>query len=284
MNSLTGNLKHEAYTDMITEFWQRKMPLLLVFSLALMLSSCTSNQPKVVTNFNETYQKALTAFNKKKWEKASELFTLVVINSPGSDMADDAQFYLGECHFNRKDYLLAISEYQKLTERYPYSPLVEDALYKIALAQFKNAPDYQLDQEYTLKALDSFQEFIESYPNSKHRQDAENNIVAIRNRLARKLYETGRLYRKLREWEAAIFYLDKMLEKYYDTDYVVSAYLEKAYCLIYLHRFDEYNSILQTLTNKYSKQVTSNQLSYLQSNYNHEQKRLAKENTKKPTW
>lgn len=260
------------------------MSLLLIIIFGLGLNSCTSNQPKLVTNFNETYQKALIAFNQKKWEKASELFTLVVINSPGSDLADDAQFYLGECHFQRKDYLLAISEYQKLTERYPYSPLVEDALYKIALAQFKNAPDFQLDQEYTLKALDSFQEFIESYPNSKYRKEAESNIVAIRNRLARKLYETGRLYRKLREWEAAIFYLDKMLEKYYDTDYVVPAYLEKAYCLVYLHRFDEYNSILTTLTNKYSKQVTAAQLSYLEYNYNREQKRLAKASAKKPTW
>lgn len=254
-----------------------KISLPSLIYLILIMTSCSSNQPKIVTDFNETYQKGTEAFNKKKWDKAIEYFTLVVLNNPGSDLADDAQFYIGECYFNRKEYLLAIAEYQKLTERYPYSSLVEDASYKIALSQFKNAPQYQLDQEYTLKALQSFQDFVETYSNSKYRPAAEKMIIEIRNRLGRKLFESGRLYRKLREWESAIIYFDKVFELYYDTDWVMPAYLEKAYCLIRLRRFDEYEQVRQILNSKYKERIPAEQMAYLQLSYNREKKQLEKE-------
>jgi len=245
------------------------------------LFQCASQKTKAVENYDLYFQKGQEAFNKKRWDKAIENFTLVVLNSPGGDLADDAQFYLGECYFNRKEYLLAISEYQRLTERYIYSPLAEDANYKIALSQFKEAPRYQRDQEYALSALQSFQDFIDTYPNSKYYPEAERKIGEIRSRLARKMYESGRLYRKLEQWESAIIYLDKTLELYYDTEWITKAKLEKAHCLIRLRQFDQYQQLLKEIKIQKKFPPTSEELTLLERIYLREQKRIAREEHKK---
>ena len=91
------------------------------------------------------------------------------------------------------------------------------------------------------------QDFIDAYPDSDLRPEAEQKIVEIRNKLARKVYESGKLYRKIEQFEACIFYQDKMLEEFYDTDWVIPAELEKAHCFIRLRQFDEYKHIIDTI-------------------------------------
>ena len=62
--------------------------------------------------------------------------------------------------------MLAIAEYEKLTRKMGYSSFVEDARFKICEAYRIESPKYYHDQEYTLKALERYQEFLDDYPNS----------------------------------------------------------------------------------------------------------------------
>lgn len=249
--------------------------------LFVCLCGCASQKPKTIQDLDEYYQNGMKAFNKKKWDKAIDHFTLVVINSPGGELADDAQFYIGECYFGRKEYLLAISEYRQLVDRYAYSVYVEEAAYKIALSQFKSAPRYQLQQDYSLMALQSFQDFIDTYPSSRFSADAEQKIVEIRAKLARKLFESGKLYRKLQEWPAAIIYLDKVLELYYDTEWAEKARLEKAYCLIRLRRFDQYELLFKEILARATPQTDPNAIEYLRVSHRRELRKIEREQRKR---
>ncbi|GIS53959.1 hypothetical protein Ct9H90mP29_10010 [bacterium] len=67
----------------------------------------------------------------EKYLKAQTDFKNVLLRGTGSDLGDDAQYYLGEAFFRNKEYLLAIAEYEKLTRRMGFSPFVEDARFKI---------------------------------------------------------------------------------------------------------------------------------------------------------
>lgn len=243
----------------------------------LLWLGCAGKKPKAGLDPYLYYQRGEAAFQKKKWEVALDNFNLMILNSPGGDLADDAQYYIAECYFNRKEYLLAVAEYQQLTERYSYSPLTEEAYFKIALSYFKQSPKYPLDQESSLKALQSFQEFIESYPNSKWYPEAENKITEIRNKLARKAYESGRLYRKMEEWKPAILYLDKMLDEFYDTEWVMPAKLEKAYCFIKLRQFDQYFTTVAEIKKKKNSPEIQKRLDRLQWLYERELRRIEKE-------
>ena len=257
------------------------LKIVLISLLIIYLNNCASNKPKPVVDFEQHYRQGTEYFNKKKWDKAIEHFTLVVINSPGSELADDAQFYIAECYFKRKEYLLAASEYQQLINRYAYSEYVEEAFYKIALSQYKSSPRYQLDQEYSLYALQSFQDFIDTYPQSRFGADAEQKIVEIRSKLARKLFESGKLYRKLQEWKAAIIYFDKVLEIYYDTEWAEKARLEKAYCLIRQRNFDQYDLLFKEILARSSPQTDPNAIEHLRISYRKELRKIEREQRKR---
>ncbi len=131
-----------------------------------------------------------------------------------------------------------------------------------------------------MKALQSFQDFLDTYPNSKFKKDAEQNITEIRSKLARKVFESGRLYRKLMEYKAAIIYLNKVLEQYYDTEWAEKARLEKAYCLIRLREFDQYELLLKEIIARATPQTDQNAIEYLRVSHRKELRKIEKEKRK----
>lgn len=250
--------------------------------LALLIAgSCSTKTGSLRMDTAEYYQRGEKAFKKQQYEKAIDNFNMVILNSPGGELADDAQFYLGECYFKKKDYLLAVSEYQQLTERYSYSPLAEQAYYNVALSYWEQSPKYPLEQQSTVRALQGFQDFIDSYPASELRLQAEQKITDIRNKLARKVFESGKLYRKLEKFDSAILYLDKMLEEYYDTDWAVYANIEKAHCYIRLRQFDKYEEMLNLVKRFDQTADIKENIHMLDRVYQREQRKIAREEKRK---
>ena len=103
---------------------------------------------------------------REKYLQAQTDFKYVVMRGTGTDLGDDAQYYLGEAYFRNKEYLLAVAEYEKLTRRMGFSPFVEDARFKICEAYRIESPKYYHDQEYTKKSLERYQEFLDDFPES----------------------------------------------------------------------------------------------------------------------
>ena len=78
---------------------------------------------------------------------------------------------------------------------------------------------YNRDQTNNDIALEMFQLFIDDFPESDFVINAEQSILDLRNRKARKLYETGRLYLKEKEFDSAFIYFEDVIKNYYDTIY-----------------------------------------------------------------
>ncbi len=215
---------------------KKHLVLCLIPVLGMLLSGCSGSkeveakEPPKERSYIERYEDALVNFEAKKYYKSIEDFTYVVFNAPGSDIADDAQYYLASSHYALKEYLLAIDEYQQLLRRWPASDLYEKTRFKIAECYYMQSPGYQRDQQYILKAIAAYQDFIDEYPFSENRANAEERIRELRSGLAKKVYEAGQLYMVLREWNAAIITFNEILDSYYDTPYLNDTYLEIATC------------------------------------------------------
>jgi outer membrane protein assembly factor BamD len=228
---------------------------LTLFSLAVsvFIFSCSAKKEVFNDSLQERFEQGVAEFKNEKYYKAVDHFTFVVFNSPGSEIADDAQLYLADCHYELKEYLVAIDEYKRLIQRWPASPLVETARYKTALAYDELSPIYQRDQSYTYLAIQSFQRFLEDYPFSDKKEEAAEKISQLRLKLAKKAYDAGKLYMVLREWKAAIISFEVIIESYWDTDLIDDSYLAIAQCY---HKMDDLEN-----SARYLKEVNPKKLS-----------------------
>lgn len=223
----------------------------LAASIALGFACSGRQQLSKSASPADAYAAAKAVFDKKDYFKAKNLFTVIVLNHPAGETFEAAQYHLAESHFHLKEYVEAISEYEKLIRSMPRSGYVDDAQYKIGMCYFKLSPGYALDQEYTYKAIDQFQKFLEEYPESELRAEGEKRLSECREKLARKEFKTGELYTKMGQHKAAIISFDVVLDQYYDTSFADDALYLKALSHLKLGETETADLSLRSLLVKY---------------------------------
>lgn len=223
----------------------------LILLVMFFLIGCSSSKEIANLSAEDRFEIGKDKFDKRKYLDAIEDFKYILIQYPGSAVADDAQFYLAECYYNRGEYLLASSEYENLIRGYPSSEYVPMARYKLGLCYYNLSPKSQLDQTYTYKAIDALQGFIEYHPTSEFVQDAERKIHELINKLAKRDYETGIFYMKMEFYRAAMIYFDSIIERYPDSDYLERAYAGKIECLLKRENYSEVIKIAEEFERKF---------------------------------
>ena len=213
------------------------MRFLLLVSTAIFIS-CSTTSTRSDIDYDSEFESGKIALGKKKYIKAQDHFNTVVIGASHTELGDDSLFYLGESFFYSKEYLMAITEYDRLIRKMPFSPFIEKARYRICEAYLTLSPKYFNDQTYSEKALEKLQEFIDDYPNSDERQKAELDIKQLRNKLSEKAYQSGVLYMKMEEYKAALLAFKQVVELYYDTDFIELAHLKTIACYIEKNEFE----------------------------------------------
>ncbi len=224
------------------------LSLLMILMIGSTLQYCSSQKDALqATDIAATFQRGMDYFEKDNYLKAEEVFTFIIYNDPGGAYADDAQYYLAETYYAREEFLLAISEYDRLIRRMKNSSFVEDAFWRKTEAYCELSPDYRLERDMTDKALKYLYEFIDMYPGSKYSEDAQTRISEMRGKLAKKLLASAQLYDTLREYESAIYYYDSIIEEYPDTREYASARLGKAGDMAALERWPEARELLNSV-------------------------------------
>lgn len=206
----------------------KKRYFIILFT-SLIITSCSSTKPEEV-DLQIQFDRAMNYLEKKRYMRAQEEFNSVAIRGLHTDLGDDAQFYLGESYFLNKEYILAIAEYDRLIRRMGFSEYVQKARWRICQCYVEQSPKYYHEQSSTERALSKLQEFLDDYPNTEFHEEALTTITNMRNKLATKLYESGRLYVKMEEYASAIITYEDLLANYYDTELVDDAHLQIVKC------------------------------------------------------
>ena len=81
-------------------------------------------------NEADMYQKALDLVHKSDFLTAVASFRTFLKTYSKSDLADNAQYWIGECYYALKDFQKAIKEFQVVAEKYPKSDKVAGATLK----------------------------------------------------------------------------------------------------------------------------------------------------------
>lgn len=225
--------------------------VILLVVTALMAWSCGSSDLTKSLTAEQRFASGKQKFDDGDYLEAIGEFEIIKVQFPGSGVADSAQFFLAQCHFQREEYLLAAEEFQSLKRNMATSPLVPKSQFNVALCYYNLAPKSSLDQRYTTRAIDEFQAFIEYYPTDALVAQADAKIRELNERLAKKDYETAELYMKMERYRAATVYFESVAEKYHDTPYAEPALLGKIRSLVARKKYDDAKTDVEKFAEKY---------------------------------
>jgi tol-pal system protein YbgF len=120
----------------------------------------------------DLYKDAYESYQKGDYEGARRKFEAFLKQYPNTELSDNAQFWIGETYYGKKDYEKAILEYEKAIAKYPEGDKVAAALLKQALA-FLELGD-KTNGRNLLKRV------MERYPRSEQADMAKKRLDAIK--------------------------------------------------------------------------------------------------------
>jgi outer membrane protein assembly factor BamD len=205
----------------------KNLAYLSLFSL--LLFSCGEYQ-KVLNKgtVDEQYKLAVKMYETKNYGKALRLFEKVTPAYRGKPQMERVQFMVAQSNFNEKNYPTAGYYFDRFTKNYPQSSKVEEAAFLGAYSYKLASPVFSKDPTDTNKALEAFQSFISTYPDSDKIPEANEHYKELRYKLQKKYFEIAKTYYTTadydkRNYKAAIQAFDNLL-----ADYLGSEFKEEA--------------------------------------------------------
>lgn len=169
------------------------------FWIALLCGSllaCAGNDERrsEVQNISEAYETARTAISRKNYRRGIQIFEAIQARYPFSDLSRQIQLELMHAYYKSGQREQAIEAADTFMRENPIHARVDYALYIKGLAYFEEEPGFldrwfrrdtskrpPVDVELSYVTL---RRLVERYPASEYAADAEQRMIAIKERLA----------------------------------------------------------------------------------------------------
>lgn len=175
-----------------------KKNILITLLAALLLSSCGEyNKLLKSTDYEYKYEAAKTYFAKGQYNRAATLLNELIAILKGTDKAEESLYMLGMSYYNQKDYQTAAQTFIQYYNVYPRGTFTELARFHTGKALYLDTPEPRLDQSSTYNAIQQLQMFLEYFPQSGKKEEAQSMIFTLQDKLVMKEYLSARLYYNL---------------------------------------------------------------------------------------
>ena len=176
-----------------------KKTVIIASISALLMCSCTSEY-QAVSKYGDNemkYEFAKEAFARGKFQQASLLLQEVVTMKKGSDEAQECLYMLAMAQYSNMDYEAASETFKKYTTSYPRGLYAEPAYFYIGQSLYQSSPEPRLDQSPTNGAITAYQQFMDLYPDSHLRPQAQERLYELTDKLIQKEFLSAQLYYNL---------------------------------------------------------------------------------------
>lgn len=200
--------------------------ILAMIIVCLIIASCSKYQ-KILNSADIAmrYDAAIDYYEAEEYGKALRLFEDLKASFRGTDKDELVSYYIAQCTYQTKDYVLGNYYFNKFSENFPNSKNAEEALFMAAYCNYLESPRYSLDQTTTHEAMKEFAVFIDKYPNSKRIARCNELLDNLRRKLEKKAYENANLYYKRGPhaigggaYKASIVSFENVLQDFPDTE------------------------------------------------------------------
>ncbi len=199
----------------------RRLVFISVYTLLFLgITSCKSEFESIRSSGDtkKITKKAGEYFAEESYLKAQTLYELVLNSVKGTSEAEKIYFNYAQTHFHMGNNILAAYYFKTFSNTFPNSSFREEADFMQAFNYYKLSPSFRLDQSYSEKAIQSFQLFANTYPNSPRLKDCNNYIDELRVKLEEKAFDQAFLYYNLKQYQSATHAFENLLRDFPDSD------------------------------------------------------------------
>ena len=172
----------------------------IIASLATLLMCSCASEFNAVYKYGDNeakYEYAKEAFARGKYQHAASLLQELVTMKKGSDEAQESLYLLAMAQYCNLDYEAASETFRKYTSSYPRGHYVEPAYFYIGQSLYQSSPEPRLDQSPTNGAITAYQQFMDLFPDSRLRSQAQERLYELTDKLIQKEFLSAQLYYNL---------------------------------------------------------------------------------------
>ena len=172
---------------------------IIVLCLAFLMTGCTSEFSSVLKSSDKDfkYEYAKQCFAQGKFGNAITLLSEVVTAQKGRQNAQESLYMLAMAQYCNRDYEAASATFRKYFQSYPKGDFAEQASFYVGQSLFESMPDPRLDQSATVGAINAYQNFMDYFPESSLREEAQKRLFILQDNLVMKEYLSAELYYNL---------------------------------------------------------------------------------------
>lgn len=172
-----------------------KRNIIIILCAAAILSSCGEyNKILKSTNYEYKYEVAKNYFAKGKYSKAAAILEELITIMKGTDKAEESLYMLAMTYYGQEDYTTSSHYFTTYYNTYPRGTYAEMARFHAGKALYLDSPEPRLDQTGTYTAIQELQLFMEYYPMSEKKEEAQNMIFKLQDKLVWKDFYAAKLY------------------------------------------------------------------------------------------
>lgn len=227
---------------------------LALAGLALALAGCAAGTLPPVEGEADTLPAARRLIDRRDFTAAVQLLRGYVDRGTGRQDVDEALYLLGEAHLKAREPALAQIEFERLLRDYPESDSSAAGAFQLAAAFEAQSRGEDFDQEFTVRAIDQYERYLREHPGHGSGAAAAARVADLRAKLGRKLLNTGNLYVRLREPDAARVYFLRVRDDFSDTPLLGDALIGLAWTDALAGRKDEAIAALRRLESSFAGQ------------------------------
>ncbi|MBQ8889141.1 MAG: outer membrane protein assembly factor BamD [Bacteroidaceae bacterium] len=172
----------------------KKFIVIALLSGAFLTSCGEYNKVIKYADYEYKYEAAKSYFGKGQYTKAATLLEELVTILKGTANAEESLYMLAMAYYNQGDYITASHYFANYYTTYPRGTFAELARFHSGKALFLDTPEPRLDQSSTYKAIQELQMFMEYFPDSKRKTEAQLMIFNLQDKLVMKDYLSAKLY------------------------------------------------------------------------------------------
>ena len=200
---------------------------LLVFSSQICLAKISSKEYKLIrksTDNNAKYEFAIKCYEEQDYKKTITLLEDISNAYKGTEKSENILYLLSSSYFNKKEYIAAAHHYKTYVNTYLRGSHYAECMFMLAYSYYHQSPEAELDQTATVKAIERFQIFIETFPYNEQTPYAKELQAEMYEKLALRDLKNVQLYYNLgnymgNNYRAAVVSAQNALNDYPNTQY-----------------------------------------------------------------